>query len=258
MCRRLWHTPKISRKFAGEWRFGLWCYGRDESRPGYRPALVRLFRGIFFQGTWHILFQGGSGEFFPCSWCFRSCLLFLSVAMITLICQLFGALPEQATWHTQASQTAPCRFKALSISGWISSQPAAFPAFRVLTARKTLTALMLFCATKRISCVSGGVIVTGFKRSLKYSPDLPRMSSSSLSKTPFSSLMGLEVWDLLQDSLPEYFIDLLVIGILFLSEILPRLHFGPFHRECCGLSYLNLPQIQGRVGWNYAASNESP
>ena len=26
MCKRLWHTPKTSRKFAGERKFGLWCY----------------------------------------------------------------------------------------------------------------------------------------------------------------------------------------------------------------------------------------
>jgi len=58
MCIRLWHDPKISRKFAGEWNFVLLlCYGRDENRTGYHPALVQLFRGIFLQGT--TLFQGG-------------------------------------------------------------------------------------------------------------------------------------------------------------------------------------------------------
>jgi len=52
MCRRLLHTPKISQKFTGEWKFGLYCYGRDEIRAGYHSALVQLFRGISFQGIW--------------------------------------------------------------------------------------------------------------------------------------------------------------------------------------------------------------
>jgi len=36
------------------WRekFVLWCCRRDENHSGYHPALVQLFRGIFFQGTW--------------------------------------------------------------------------------------------------------------------------------------------------------------------------------------------------------------
>ena len=34
MCRRLCHTPKISQKFTGEWKFGLLRYGRDENHTG--------------------------------------------------------------------------------------------------------------------------------------------------------------------------------------------------------------------------------
>ena len=36
--------------------------------------------------------------------------------------------------------------------------------------------------------------------------------------------------------MPEHFVALLVIGIWFTPEIFPRLHFGLFHRECCGFS----------------------
>jgi len=43
MCIRLWHAPRISRKFAGEWKFVLECYGHNENRTGYHPALVPLF-----------------------------------------------------------------------------------------------------------------------------------------------------------------------------------------------------------------------
>ena len=57
MCKRFWHTPKISQKFVGEWKFGLYCYGQDENRTGYHPALVHLFRGIVFQGTWQRKFE---------------------------------------------------------------------------------------------------------------------------------------------------------------------------------------------------------
>ena len=47
------------------------------------------------------------------------------------------------------------------------------------------------------SCVFGGVILTGFTRSLKYSLHLPRLAPSLLSKTAFCSLMDLAVWMLL-------------------------------------------------------------
>jgi len=58
MCISLWHVPKISRNFVGEWNFDLLCYGRYENRIGYQSALVQLFRGIFLQGTWRTLFLG--------------------------------------------------------------------------------------------------------------------------------------------------------------------------------------------------------
>ena len=51
MCIRLCDVAKISREFVGEWNFVLLCYGRDENRTGYHPALVQLLRGIFLQST---------------------------------------------------------------------------------------------------------------------------------------------------------------------------------------------------------------
>lgn len=57
------------------------------------------------------------------------------------------------------------------MSGRISSQRqhAAFPSFSISTAGKTWTALMIFSSPKcTTSCVFEGVIVTEFKRYLKY------------------------------------------------------------------------------------------
>jgi len=51
------------------------------------------------------------------------------------------------------------------------------------------------------------------------------------------------------DGLPEHFVGLPVVGIQFMSELLPSLHFGLFHRECCGISRLSLPRMQRRVAF---------
>ena len=55
MQRDLCHTPKISRRFASEWRSGPWCCDPDENRTLHPPVLIPLFLGISFQGIWHIL-----------------------------------------------------------------------------------------------------------------------------------------------------------------------------------------------------------
>ena len=55
MQRDLCHTPKISRRFASEWRFDPWCCDPDENRTNYLPVLIPLYLGISFQGIWHIL-----------------------------------------------------------------------------------------------------------------------------------------------------------------------------------------------------------
>jgi len=59
MCIRLWQAPGTSTKFVGEWKFVLQCYRRDKNRTGCPPALLQLFRLIFFQRTWQALFLGG-------------------------------------------------------------------------------------------------------------------------------------------------------------------------------------------------------
>jgi len=72
MCIRLWHAPRISRKFAGEWKLFFQCHGRDENRGGYHPALVPLF-------SRHLgmhLSQGGYAKRCPSSWVIHSCLPF--------------------------------------------------------------------------------------------------------------------------------------------------------------------------------------
>jgi len=66
----------------------------------------------------------------------------LCIGIITPVCQSFGGSPEhQVTWHTQVSQRI------------------------VLTASATV---MISSSKKCISCVYDAVMVTGFKRSLKY------------------------------------------------------------------------------------------
>ena len=53
MQKDLCHTPKISRRFASEWRSGPWCCAPYENRTGCPPVLIPLFLGISFQGIWH-------------------------------------------------------------------------------------------------------------------------------------------------------------------------------------------------------------
>jgi len=85
------------------------------------------------------------GAFIPTS--------FLCMEVVLSVCQSFGALPvHQATWHTRVSQRTFSRFKAFSISGRISSQLAAFPAYSVLTVRLLWWHFLPKCT----SCVSGG------------------------------------------------------------------------------------------------------
>jgi len=39
-------------KFCWRVKCDLYCYGRIENRTGYHSGLNKLFRGVFFQGTW--------------------------------------------------------------------------------------------------------------------------------------------------------------------------------------------------------------
>jgi len=100
MCIRLLHAPRNSRKFAGEWQFVRLCYGRDENRRGYHPALVQLFpRHLGIHSS-----LGGLAKGCPSSRFIHSCLPFCEWGWS--ICQSFNALPKRhATWHTRVSQT---------------------------------------------------------------------------------------------------------------------------------------------------------
>ena len=60
------------------------------------------------------------------------------------------------------------RVKALNISGRISQQLAAVPAFSVSSARNSSIAVMVFSSHKPNSCVSDGMIVTWLKICLKF------------------------------------------------------------------------------------------
>ena len=42
----LWHAPRISRKFAGEWKFDLYCYGHNKAGLGIIQLWFNYFRGI--------------------------------------------------------------------------------------------------------------------------------------------------------------------------------------------------------------------
>jgi len=57
ICRRFWHTPRISLIYQRV-KISSLMLRPGKNSTGYRPAWVQLFRGIF-QGTWHTLFQRG-------------------------------------------------------------------------------------------------------------------------------------------------------------------------------------------------------
>jgi len=78
----------------------------------------------------------------------------------------------------------------------MSSQPVAFPAFSVLTAREDLGRSDGIFFPDCTSCVPDGVIVTGFKRLLK-SHSICEDDPSLLGKTSFCFLMDITVLDLL-------------------------------------------------------------
>jgi len=70
-------------------------------------------------------------------------------------------------WSPQfANLSVPFRNAVPGISGilgWIWSQPAAFPAFSVLTAGKISVAVMVFSSPDCTSCLSDGMIQMGSK-----------------------------------------------------------------------------------------------
>ena len=91
---RLWHAPRISRKFAG---VRLWSV---VLRPRRKPHWVSSsFGSIIFATSWHTLFLGD---------CAKRCRGGCSFTRLPFclwgwsICQSFGALIKRhATWHSQ-------------------------------------------------------------------------------------------------------------------------------------------------------------
>jgi len=43
----IWGTLPNFTKFLEEWKFGLWCYGQNESRTSYPSTWGSLYRTIF-------------------------------------------------------------------------------------------------------------------------------------------------------------------------------------------------------------------
>jgi len=96
------------------------------------------------------------------------------------VCQFLCALPEHQTiWHTRVSQRT--RFKALDISGRISSQLAVFT---VLTARRASATVMVF-SSKNVSRVCSVVWTWLGSKDRWSNHHLQRMTFSLLSKIPF-------------------------------------------------------------------------
>ena len=92
------------------------------------------FAGLIFQVTWHAPFHEAKARNAPDVTYTLSCLLVPGDDHRSLPnFRCFSRVPGHLT-HMSQSKTP--RFKALSISDRISSQPATFPAFNVLTARK--------------------------------------------------------------------------------------------------------------------------
>jgi len=115
----------------------------------------------------------------------RGCSVFSAFTPVSLFCAL---LEYQAAWHAKVGQRT--RFKTLIISFKALSiplQPAAFPAFSALTARKTTDAVMAFISPKCASYVSGGVIVIWFKNIWNNTPS-GKMSFCGLFATTFCLL----------------------------------------------------------------------
>ena len=95
--------------------------------------------------------------------------------------------------HESAKELLNSRYLAFQVGVRQSLQPSVF-----WQSRMSSVSVVIFSSPKCTSCVSDGeILVTAFKRSIKYSVHLPRMSSSLLSKTTIWPLMDLVVWDLL-------------------------------------------------------------
>ena len=107
MFRLLWHTSKISQNFAGDWKFGLWCYGRTGRKTHwFPPALAQLSRGIFSLKHLAYTFRGRLRREMSRYNFFHSLLSpFLCMGMITSVCQSFIVPPEYHLTHMSKPKT---------------------------------------------------------------------------------------------------------------------------------------------------------
>jgi len=135
MRKYILHTPKISEKFAGEWTFALSCCG--QIKIGLRIVQLKfnclVGKGFKALGTQRS--RKAKGKYTPVFVAFPPS-PFLCMGSITAIFRSPSALPDRSQhWHTRISQIISSLFKALSVSGPISSQTVTFSAFNVLRAR---------------------------------------------------------------------------------------------------------------------------
>jgi len=93
----------------------------------------------------------------------------------------FRCLPRKPDHLTHTSRPKSSFVEALRISNRISSQRVTFSACSV--DRRNSAVVMVFSSHKCTSCVSDGVIVTGFETSLKYPLHLPSMYLPFQSRT---------------------------------------------------------------------------
>jgi len=173
MCECLWRTPKISRKFARGNKVSSLCSftagtKRIPSIMQLSLNISHLFKALGMHFSKEVKQRCTGSE------CIHSCLP---------VC-LWGWSPQFANLslnlsvpdRTPGHMTHTGQPKNSSIQGIEHFKSGVIAAFSVLTATKTLPAGMVYSSRKCTSCASGGVVVTGFKWSLKYSLHTPRLS----------------------------------------------------------------------------------
>ena len=163
-----------------------------QNRTGCPPTFVQLIRGITFQDTWHPLSQKGWRSQRPGKYCIHSCLL----SCVRWSPQFTNLLvPLQNTrafdpYESPKDLLLESRLWAFQVGFLRNLQPSYLSVFwklalvgsiggsmlTVLLTSRTSAAVMVFYSPKCPSCVSDVMIVAGFKRTLKYSLYLPRMS----------------------------------------------------------------------------------
>ena len=199
MQRDLCHTPKISRRFASEWRFGPSCC--DPAKKPHWPfssfdsTISRHFL------SWHLAYTF-PGKLSSDNWYLSVVYSLLAISFLEYrnnhTCLTISGCFFHATWRTRVNQRILFPISAFNISGLISSSPAAFPDFIPLVAVATSAAVKTSSSPKCItSCVSQVDAFTGFKRFSKYSLYRKMISFSSVRMLPAEYLVEYVTLDLL-------------------------------------------------------------